>query len=77
MTETKEIPASDDSAAFWERAMWLDPPAVLVLVLAVTWLPGGFEDFQWIDQPVTFIQALGILAGMCFPLGTFYYARGE
>lgn len=77
VTETKEIPASDDRAAFWERVMWLGPPAVLVLALAVPWLLGGFDDFEWINQPVTFIQSLAILGGMCFPLGTFYYARGE
>jgi uncharacterized protein DUF3592 len=77
VSETRTLPARDDKAAvaFWEWVMTVGPALALVLPLAATWLIGGFEDFQWIDQPVTFVQSLGTLGAMCFPFAAFYYAR--
>jgi hypothetical protein len=40
-------------------------------------LLGGFEDFQLIGKPVTFLQSIGILGAMCFPFGAFHHARSQ
>src|SRR5882672_10280526 len=79
MSETNTILAPDDnsSIASWWRMMILGPLVMLVLPLAVVWPLGGFEDFQWIDRPVTFVQSLAILGTMCFPFGAFFYARSR
>lgn len=79
MSETKNSsePADDTAVAFWAAAMAIAPAAALLLSLTATWLLGGYEDFQWVDQPVTFIQGLGILGPMFFPVGAFYYAQSR
>ena len=77
MIENKAPVATNDrsAVAFWRRAMILGPPVALVLPPLLIRLFGGFESFEWIDKPVTFLQSLGILSAMCFPFGTFLYAR--
>lgn len=71
--------ADNDKAAVdsLQLAMLLGPVAAFVLPLLTTGLLGGFDDFQWIDKPATFLQSLGILGAILFPLGTFYYARSK
>jgi uncharacterized membrane protein YqaE (UPF0057 family) len=59
----------------WQLAMLAAPVAAFVLPPLAIWLLGGFDDFQWIDQPVTFLQSFGTLGAMCFPFGTFLYVR--
>ncbi len=55
--------------------MLLLPLAALVLpLLAVSWA-GGFDDFAWINKPVTFWQSFGTLSAMFFPFGAFLFAR--
>ena len=60
---------------FWQLTMLFGPVAAFVLPLLVTGLLGGFDDFQLVNKPVTFLQALGTLGAMCFPFGTFLFAR--
>ena len=62
---------------FLRLTMLLGPIAAFVLPLLTIGLLGGFEDFQLINKPVTFLQSLGILGAMCFPFGTFLYARSK
>jgi hypothetical protein len=73
------VPPDDDprSVAFWEWVMTVSPAIAFVLPLAAVWLAGGYVDFQWVDQPVTFVQAFGILGPMMYPFAAFYYARGR
>ncbi len=69
----------DDNAtvAFWGIALAVAPAAALLLPLTVIWLLGGYENFQWVDQSVTFIRGLGLLGPMFFPFGAFFYAQGR
>jgi uncharacterized protein DUF3592 len=71
--------AENDKVAvdFLQLAMLLGPAAAFVLPLLTIGLLGGFEDFPWINRPVTFLQSLGILGAMCFPFGTFLYSRSK
>jgi hypothetical protein len=55
--------------------MAVAPAAALLLTLTAIWLLGGYEDFQWVDQPVTFIQGLGVGGSLFFPLSAFCYAQ--
>jgi hypothetical protein len=59
----------------WQLAMLAGPAAACVLPLLVTGLLGGFDDFQLVNKPVTFLQSLGTLGAMCFPFGTYLYVR--
>ena len=69
--------ADNDEGTFdvWQLAMLAGPAAAFVLPLLVTGLLGGFDDFQLVNQPVTFLQALGTLGAMLFPFGTYLYIR--
>ena len=68
-------PGDPNEVAFWAWLMTVTPPVAFVLPLAACWLLGGFVDFQWVNQPVTFLQSLTILGAMCFPFAAFYAAR--
>ena len=70
-------PGDQNAVAFWEWVMTVGPPAACVLPLAVSWLFGGFVDFQWINQPVTLLQSFAILGAMCFPFAAFFAARNQ
>src|SRR5262245_61750414 len=71
--------AANSKAAltFWGWAMIVGPPIAVVLPILMARLLGGYEDFQLINKPVTFLEALGILGAMCFPFGVFKYARSR
>jgi hypothetical protein len=76
--EPKVPPAANQRAvALWGWTIILGPPVAFVLPLLATRLLGGFEDFQLINKPVTFLQSVGILGAMCFPFGAFLYARSK
>ena len=57
--------------------MVVAPAGAMLLPLAVIWLIGGYEDLQWVDQPITFMQGLGILCPMFFPFGAFFWAQSR
>lgn len=77
--ETKPSSAVNDSAAaaFWQWIIILGPPAAAVLPPLAVSLLGRFEDFAWINKPVTFLQAFATIGALCFPFGTFFYARSR
>jgi hypothetical protein len=68
-------PGDPNAVAFWEWMMAAGPIAAGSLTLATGWLLGAFVDWQWVDKPVTFVQALMILGSMCFPVAAFLAAR--
>jgi|SRR5579862_6309232 hypothetical protein len=70
-------PDDKTSVAFWGIMIAVAPAAALLLPAIAIWLLGGYENFEWVDQPVTFIQGLGILGPMFFPLGAFFYAQSR
>jgi hypothetical protein len=69
--------ADSTSVAFWGATMVVAPAAALVLPVVATWLFGGYDDFEWVDQPITFLQGLGIIVPMFFPFGAFFYAQSR
>jgi hypothetical protein len=73
------VPPDGDprSVAFWQSVMTVSPVIGFVLPLAAVWLLGGYDDFRWDSQPVTFVQGLGILGPMMYPFAAFYYARSR
>jgi hypothetical protein len=79
VNQTKDSSQLDANASvmFWAETIVVAPAAVLLLSLIAMWLLGGYENVQWVDQPVTFIQGLGILGPMFFPLGAFFYAQSR
>jgi hypothetical protein len=68
-------PGDANAVAFWEWVISIGPVLVGVLTFTAGWLGGAFVDFQWVDQPVTFVQAFVTLGTMCFPFAAFYAAR--
>jgi hypothetical protein len=67
----------DASVAFWGATIVVAPAAALILPLVAIWLFGGYENFEWVDQPITFMQGLGIMVPMFFPFGVFFYAQSR
>src|ERR1044072_1831504 len=59
----------------WQLAMLAGPVAAFVLPLLVTSLLGGFDDFELVNKPVTFWQALAALGAMSFPFGAYLSIR--
>jgi hypothetical protein len=79
VNETKNSSGLGDNAsvAFWGGTMAVAPAAALLLPLTAIWLIGGYENFQWVGQSVTFIRGLGIIGPMFFPFGAFFYAQSR
>jgi hypothetical protein len=73
----KLVPKPGDANAvdFWAWAMAAGPVLAGVAMLATGWLLGAFVNFQWVDQPVNFVQGLTILGTICFPFAAFFAAR--
>jgi hypothetical protein len=73
-TSTGSVGTSDAGAVrLWERLGTIGPPLAFILPLAVLWLLGGFDDFQWIGGSVTLAQSFAMLGAMCFPFAVFLY----
>jgi uncharacterized protein DUF3592 len=70
VAENDKVPAD-----FLQLTMLFGPVAAFVLPLLTVGLLGGFDDFQLVNKPITFLQSLGILGAMCFPFGAFLFAR--
>jgi hypothetical protein len=73
----KLLPKPGDAKAVdvWAQVMAAGPIAAGVGMLLLGWLLGAFEDFQLVNKPVDFIQALTILGTMCFPVAVFFEGR--
>lgn len=61
----------------WRAAMLIGPVAAFVLSLIVTASLNSFDDFELVNKPLTFLQALGMLGALCFPCGVFVLARSR
>jgi len=68
-------PGDPNEVAFWEWVMMVGPVLACVLPLVAGGWLGAFDDFRWIDRPVTFLQAITILGTMCFPFAAYFAVR--
>ena len=72
----REVAENDKARIdYWQLAMLAGPVVACVLPLLAVGLLGGWDDFELVNKPLTFLQALGTLGAMCFPFGTFLYIR--
>jgi hypothetical protein len=80
MKKSVRLSAQDDANTaieFWDWMAIAGPVAALALPLLLGWLLGTFENFTWIGQDATPLQAFLILGAMLFPCAAFLYAQRE